>query len=156
MIELKTPHGLPVNVPEITAEDPSPKFSIRELDRIQEYYSENGYVILKNLFPKQRCEEMMELWNEEIKIFNGYISRQTTAKPEKHIKNDKGWIMNPILNLQSMNPNFFLKFRQFSTENFLCDLKLSNLLSWILNDDPKIVQSMYFEGNSATAEHQDS
>ena len=42
MIELKTPHGLPVNVPEITAEDPSPKFSIRELDRIQEYYSENG------------------------------------------------------------------------------------------------------------------
>ena len=79
MIKLNTPHGLPVNVPEITAEDPSPKFSIEELDGIKDYYIENGYVIIKNLFPKQKCNQIMELWDEEVKSFNGYISRQTTG-----------------------------------------------------------------------------
>jgi len=156
VIELKTHHGLPVSVPEIKAEDPSPKFSIGELDRIKDYYSENGYVIVKNLFPRQKCTEIMELWNEEVKNFNGYISRQSSAKLEKNIKNDKGWIMNSVINLQSMNPKIFPKFRQFSTENILCDLKLSDIFGSILSDDPKIVQSMYFEGNTATAEHQDS
>ena len=156
MIKLNTPHGLPVNVPEITAEDPSPKFSIEELDGIKDYYIENGYVIIKNLFPKQKCNQIMELWDEEVKSFNGYISRQTTGKPQKNIKNKNGWIMNPILNLQSLNPKFFSKFRKFSVEFFLCDLRLSDVFSSILNDDPKIVQSMYFEGNSATPEHQDS
>jgi len=156
MIKLKTPHGLPVNVPEIKTEDPSPKFSIDELDRIKDYYYDNGYVIIKNLFSCKKCKKIMELWDEEIKFFNGYISRQTSGKPQKHIKNNNGWIMNPILNLQSIDPNSFSKFRKFSTENFLCDLRLSNIFSSILNDDPKIVQSMYFEGNSATPEHQDS
>ena len=156
MIKLKTPHGLPVNVPEIASEDPSSKFSINELDGIREYYSEYGYVIVKNIFPRQKCTEIMELWNEEIKNFDGYIYRQTSAKPEKNLKNDQGWVMNPVLNIQSMDPKNFLKFRQYSTENILCDLNLSNIFSLILSDDPKIVQSMYFEGNSATPEHQDS
>jgi phytanoyl-CoA hydroxylase len=156
MIKLKTPHGLSVNVPEIKSEDPSPKFSIEDIEIIKDYYFENGYVIIKNLFAKQQCKEVMKLWDEEIKKFNGYIYRQTTGKPQRHIKNNNGWIMNPILNLQSMNPKNFSKFRKFVTEDLICNIRLSNVFSSILNDDPKIVQSMYFEGNSATPEHQDS
>ena len=73
MIKLKTPHGLSVNVPEIKSEDPSPKFSIEDIEIIKDYYFENGYVIIKNLFAKQQCKEVMKLWDEEIKKFNGYI-----------------------------------------------------------------------------------
>ena len=156
MIELKTPRGLPVNVPEIESEDPSPKFNIEDSNGIRNYYNENGYVIVKSLFSESKCLEIRKLWDEEVKKFDGYIYRQATAKAERHIKNDNGWVMNPILNLQSVNPKHFPQFRKYATENILCDIKLYKAFSRILNDAPKIVQSMYFEGNSATWEHQDS
>ena len=43
-----------------------------------------------------------------------------------------------------------------SNKNILCSNELKNAFSQILGDYPKIVQSMYFEGNSETWEHQDS
>lgn len=156
MLKLSTPRGLPVNVPEAEFEDPSPKFSVEDSESISDYYRENGYVIIKNLFPVKKCLHIKKLWEEEVKNFDGYIYRQATAKAERHIKNGNGWIMNPILNLQSVSPKFFPQFRKFATEEILCDSNLSKAFSGILNDAPKVVQSMYFEGNSATWEHQDS
>jgi len=156
MINLKTPRGLPVSVPEFEHEDPSPKFRIDELDEIKNYYQENGYVIIKKLFLDEDCNYIKQLWEQEIKNHKGYIYRQATAKAERHIKNSDGWIMNPILNLQSIDPISFPNFRKFATNNILANLKLKKAFSNLLGDTPKIVQSMYFEGNSATWEHQDS
>jgi len=156
MINLNTPRGLPVLVPEFEQEDPSPKFRMDELQGIKNYYQDNGYVIVKNLISTNDCDRIRQLWDEEIKWFKGFIYRQATAKAERHTKNDNGWIMNPILNLQSIDPVSFPKFREFATNNILTNLKLSKVFSTLLSDSPKIVQSMYFEGNSATWEHQDS
>jgi len=156
MINLKTPRGLPVSVPEFEHEDPSPKFKIDDLDKIKNYYQENGYVIVKNLILEGDCNHIRQLWEQEVKKHKGYIYRQATAKAERHIKNDDGWIMNPILNLQSIDPIFFPNFRKFATNTILANLKLKKVFSNLLDDIPKIVQSMYFEGNSATWEHQDS
>jgi phytanoyl-CoA hydroxylase len=64
--------------------------------------------------------------------------------------------MNPILNLQSIDPRRFGNFRAFATESLLAAPRLRDLFTALLGDSPKIVQSMYFEGNSATWEHQDS
>jgi len=55
MIELRTPRGLPVNVPETETEDPSPKFAFDELNSFENYYDENGYAIIKNLFSPDNC-----------------------------------------------------------------------------------------------------
>jgi phytanoyl-CoA hydroxylase len=156
MINLKTPRGLPVSVPEFEHEDPSPKFKIADLDKIKNYYQENGYVIVKKLISEDDCNHIRQLWEQEIKKYKGYIYRQATAKAERHIKNDDGWIMNPILNLQSIDPISFPNFRKFATNNILANLELKKVFSNLLGDTPKIVQSMYFEGNSATWEHQDS
>jgi phytanoyl-CoA hydroxylase len=156
MIKLNTPRGLPVIVPEFENEDPSPKFIFDNLDDIKKYYEDNGYVIVKNLISQNDCNYIKKLWDIEIKNYQGYIYRQATAKAEKHITNSNGWIMNPILNLQSIDPFLFPKFRDFATKNFLANLKLNKVFSKFFNDSSKIVQSMYFEGNSATWEHQDS
>lgn len=156
MIYLKTPRGLPVAVPELVQEDPSPKFCSVNLKEINNYYEGNGYVIIKEIISHEDCDHIRQLWEQEVKNYNGYIYRQTTAKAEQHIINDNGWIMNPILNLQSIDPTYFPNFRMFATNNILSNLKLNKVFSSLLGDSPKIVQSMYFEGNSATWEHQDS
>ena len=67
-----------------------------------------------------------------------------------------GLVMNPILNLQSISPKLFPGLRKHAVEKVLCAKLLADILSGFLGDAPKVVQSMYFEGNSATWEHQDS
>jgi phytanoyl-CoA hydroxylase len=156
MIALTTPRGLPVRVPEVLSEDPSPRFAVHESEKIKAYYQENGYVIVKSVFAPEICDTQRKLWEEEVKPFRGYIYRQATGKVEKHVLNDRGWVMNPILNLQSVDPRRFGKFRTFATESLLTAPRLRDLFTALLGDSPKIVQSMYFEGNSVTWEHQDS
>ena len=68
----------------------------------------------------------------------------------------KNWIMNPILNLQSLDPNKFKRLRQITQEKIFNSDIICNILSQFLNDKPKIIQSMFFEGNSFTQEHQDT
>jgi phytanoyl-CoA hydroxylase len=156
MIELKTPRGLPVRVPETESEDTSPKFTLDDLAGFRQYYEANGYAILRGLISAEQCDRIRELWNTEVKPFDGFMYRQATAKVERHVKNDRGWVMNPILNLQSVNPTNFPRFRQYATQNILTDAGLKSAFATLLQDTPKVVQSMYFEGNSATWEHQDS
>ena len=94
--------------------------------------------------------------NKSIKPYKGKIYRQTTGKAEKNIFNENNWIMNPILNIQSLNPYKFKNLRNyvetkiFKNKNFFTFLKKS------FGFKPKIIQSMFFEGNSATHEHQDT
>jgi phytanoyl-CoA hydroxylase len=156
MIALTTPRGLPVRVPEALSEDPSARFAANESEKIKAYYGENGYVIVNSVFSAEVCDTQRELWEQEVKPYRGYIYRQATGKVEKHILNQNGWVMNPILNLQSVDPRRFGKFRNFATESLLAAPRLRDLFTALLGDSPKIVQSMYFEGNSTTWEHQDS
>ena len=64
--------------------------------------------------------------------------------------------MNPILNIQSLNPKYFGKLRSSFEENIINNSQLADITESILKEKPRIVQSMYFEGNYATWEHQDS
>ena len=156
MIELPTPRGLTVRVPESDEEDRSQKFAGSDPAAILSFYREQGYVILPGLMPVAKCDEIRRLWEKEIKPSRAFMYRQATAKAERHSLNEKGWVMNPILNLQSVDPLKFGEFRRFATEQILADAALADVFETILEDKPKVVQSMYFEGNSATWEHQDT
>ncbi|HEX4240897.1 MAG TPA: phytanoyl-CoA dioxygenase family protein [Steroidobacteraceae bacterium] len=156
MLNLSTPRGLPVRVPESPEEDPSPRFHRDDAESIRTYYRDHGYAVVRGLISPGICDTQRRLWDEEVKPFDGFIYRQATAKAEKHVLNENGWVMNPILNLQSVDPERFPRFRRHATESILANPALRDVLAKILGEPPKIVQSMYFEGNSATWEHQDS
>lgn len=156
MISLTTPNGLPVSVPESLEEDISKRFDRATLPEAKKYYEENGYVIVKNVVPHDACEKIRALWDCEVKSTRRHIYRQATAKSERNVLNDKGWVMNPILNLQSINPRHFPGLRTAAVNDVLCSSGLRDCFEAVLGEAPKIVQSMYFEGNSATWEHQDS
>lgn len=155
MINALTPNGLHVRVPETLAEDPSPHFQLSDKEGYMNYYAEFGYCVIKNAIPGDLCDSIRNLWDKEIKTSSEYIYRQTTCKAERNKFNEQGFVMNPILNLQSVNPKFFNKFRKCA-ESILSHKGLHDPFYNILGDDPKVVQSMYFEGNSATWEHQDT
>ncbi len=64
--------------------------------------------------------------------------------------------MNQILNLQSIDPRAFPKLREKAEGQIFRNTALTRLFQTLLGNTPKFVQSMYFEGNSKTWEHQDS
>jgi len=156
-LDLFTKNGLLCRVPETDEEESTPKFNIFD-DSLEAriFYKENGYVILKKVFNDCDCNSFIKSWDEEVKPFKGFIYRQATAKLEKNIFNNQNWIMNPILNLQSLNAKYFYKLRSNFENIIASNKKLANFINKIIGDKPLIVQSMYFEGNSATWEHQDS
>jgi len=157
MIDLYTPNKLEVRVPETRTEDDTPRFNINDdLEKAKKYYNDNGYVVFSSVVAQKTCKELRSHWEEKVKPYKNTIYRQATAKAEKNLFNDKNWIMNPILNLQSLNPKLFGSLRQAVEKEVFTNFNICNLLKSILGEKPKIVQSMYFEGNSATWEHQDT
>lgn len=156
MIKLITRKGLTVNVPENLEEDSSERFNISNLEEATKYYIENGYVIFADCISSNSCDIIRNLWNESIKKYKGKIYRQTTGKAEKNFFNNNNWIMNPVLNIQSLNPKIFGNFRKLVEKEIFNNKNISLFLKNFFKKKPKIIQSMYFEGNSFTGEHQDT
>ena len=157
MINLYTPNGFIVEVPENKDEDTTPRFDVNlEAEVAVKYYKDNGYVIFSGCVSQESCSHIRNLWEKNIKPYKGTIYRQTTAKAEKNLFNINNWIMNPVLNLQSLNPNLFSDLRNSIDNKVFSNVSICKALKSIFGEKPKIVQSMYFEGNAATWEHQDS
>ena len=156
MQNLFTTSKLEVKVPENINEDNSKRFNISEKENAKKYYNENGYVIFENLIDKTICDVIRSNWNTSIKSYKGKIYRQTGGKAEKNQLNKNNWVMNPILNIQSLNSKKFDKFKNFVEKNVFNNHSLSSIFQSFFNQKPKIIQSMYFEGNCATKEHQDT
>ena len=156
MIELTTRKNINIDVPENLNEDETKFFNLENISEAINYYKDNGYVVLRGLINKKYCDEIKINWEKNIKKYNGKVYRQTTGNAEKNIFNDKNWVMNPLLNLQSINPYKFKELRKNSEEKIFNNLNLCTFLKAIFNSKPKIIQSMYFEGNSVTHEHQDT
>ena len=157
MLLLKTKHGYKCEVPETDSEDLVPKFNI-DLDshKAIKYYKDNGFVVLKKVLNEKDCRYLINAWNSEVKGFKGYMYRQSSGTVERNIFNDRNWIMNPILNLQSLNSKIFPLLRGGFENIIAANNIFANFINFIIKDKPMIVQSMYFEGNSVTGEHQDS
>lgn len=157
MLELKTKGGFTCNVPETEEEDLTPKFTInKDSNDLIDFYKKNGFVVIKKVFKKEDCKNLIYYWNKEVKSFNGKIYRREGAKLEKNIFNKNNWVMNSVLNIQSLNPKQFRMLRNGFEKYIASNQNLANLVSKLIHDKPMIVQSMYFEGNSVTHEHQDS
>ena len=154
MHEISSPTGEALSIPASVEED----FAYFTLDQGAEaaaYYVENGYVVFRGVIPEAMADTARAAWDAEMKPHQGHVYRQTTAKPEFNRINDRGFVMNPVLNLQDLETRHFAKLKQASLDIF-ASTTLRRAVEALLGSAPKLVQSMYFEGNSATWAHQDT
>ncbi|MEM9846995.1 MAG: phytanoyl-CoA dioxygenase family protein [Bacteroidota bacterium] len=149
----KCPLGRDLDVPvKVTSNDKYP--TVNELEKMKAYFDEYGYVVVRNLIPREICQEALVAFDKEVRPYDGHIYRQASANPEKHKWTKHNYMLNSILNVQSVNSNKFAGFRK----NGLAALTHSNVqkvMQTLMGDAPKLVQSMFFEGNPTTWAHQD-
>ncbi|MEM9885162.1 MAG: phytanoyl-CoA dioxygenase family protein [Bacteroidota bacterium] len=149
----KCPLGNDLEVPtQVASDDNYP--TVNELEKMKDYFDEYGYVVVRNLIPKEICQEALEAFDKEVRPYDGHIYRQASANPEKHKWTKHNYMLNSILNVQSVSSSKFAKFRK----NGLMALTHNNVqqvMQKLMGDAPKLVQSMFFEGNPTTWAHQD-
>jgi phytanoyl-CoA hydroxylase len=151
---MNDPTGKPILVPSAVSEDFA-YFTASEGPAIKRYYDEFGYVVVRNLIPREACKAALASFADEVKPFGGYIYRQTTANPERHVFTDHGFMLNPILNVQSVDERHLARFRKAGLA-VMTHPNTQAVVRDILGEAGKIVQSMYFDGNPATWPHQDT
>lgn len=153
MTTAKAPTGTPFAIP-ATAHEDFQYFKPSESEDIRRYYEEYGYVVIRGLIPQEICRQAREAFAREVKPYQGFIYRQTTASPERHALTPHGYMLNPILNVQSMARSF-TAFRPAAL-SVITHLNLQTAVRSLFGEPGKLVQSMYFEGNPATPPHQDT
>ncbi len=136
-------------------DDLSCYFSVDDELALRRYYDDNGYAVVQNLLPTALCDDLLASFEAEVRPFNGFIYRQTTARPERHFFTDSGFLLNAILNVQSVDPRHMGGFRAAGLA-LITHPTLQRFLATLMGEPAKLVQSMYFEGNPQTPPHQDS
>jgi phytanoyl-CoA hydroxylase len=154
MFSIDTPTGDSITIPKNIDED-NVYFSIEEIDQAIQYYREHGYVVLRSCAPHDECVKSQRKFLEQVKPYKGFLYRQTGGNPERNRFNDQSFVMNPILNVQDVPSGPLGGFREASLKVICCD-NARNFLTALFGESPKLVQSMYFEGNSQTWPHQDT
>jgi phytanoyl-CoA hydroxylase len=154
MIVASTPTGLSVCIPASSDEDFA-YFRLEQADEIRRYYEENGYVVIRDLIPQALCKKAQRIFSEEVKPFKGFIYRQASANPERHVFTSHGYMLNSILNVQSMDARHFPRFRAAGLE-VITHERLQQAVHHLFGEPGKLVQSMYFDGNPSTWPHQDT
>jgi phytanoyl-CoA hydroxylase len=146
--------GRKIEVP-VAEEDDHPYFVLDQAADIRKYYDENGYVVVRGLLPQGLCDGATASFEAEVKPFGGFIYRQASANPERHVFTNEGFMLNTILNVQSLDRRHFAGFRQAGLD-LLTHANIQRAVSTILGEPGKLVQSMYFDGNPVTWPHQDT
>ena len=155
LFRIPGPTGSEIAIPATVEECADPYSQLKSDDAIREYYAENGYVVLRGVIPKTLCQEVMSCFAQEVKTYDGFIYRQATANPEKHVLTEHGYMLNSILNVQDLPAGQHGRFRQQSLAVLTHD-NVRSALCTLFGEAGKLVQSMYFEGNPATWAHQDT
>jgi phytanoyl-CoA hydroxylase len=146
--------GRKIEVP-VTEEDDYPYFAPDQAADIRKYYDENGYVVVRGLLPQSLCDRATTSFEAEVKPFDGFIYRQASGNPERHVFTSEGYMLNSILNVQSLDRRHFAGFRRAGLD-LLTHVNMQRAVSTILGEPGKLVQSMYFDGNPVTWPHQDT
>jgi phytanoyl-CoA hydroxylase len=153
MFSIPSPSGEPALIPETPHED---REYFTSLDAAaKEYLETEGYVVIRGLVDPDACGAVCLSFAAEVKPYQGFLYRQATARAERNQFNERGHVMNPLLNLQDLDRGRFAGLRTASLDAFTSRGIVSSLRS-VFSEDPKLVQTMYFEGNSETWAHQDT
>lgn len=137
------------------ARDHEPRLRAEDGAAIRRRFDAEGYAVVRGLVPAAACARLRGAFAAEVKPYRGHLYRQASAHPERHVFSDDGFMLNPLLNPQSLCQGRFPGFRGGALE-ILTAPRLHAVVAAVLGEPGKLVQSMYFEGNAATWAHQDA
>lgn len=151
---IPSPNGVNFEIP--TGYDPVTDvyYNLRDKERTRNFYQKNGYVIQRGLISAEMCDAVMDAFKREVKPYKGSLYRQASGNPEKHVLKDNNYMINAVMNIQDLEKDKFGNFQRLGMQ-ILTHPNIRSVVTNIMQEEPIIAQTMYFEGNPVTWPHQD-
>jgi len=119
----------------------------------QEYFEENGYVVVPSLFNTSKIDRVLEVFDETIQPSRLSFYRQSSARWEKNKLNSSGYVTQSFLDPHDLEP--FPDWSNSIRQLFNASDLLSCLTRLTGQSEFNIVQTMFFDANTATPAHRD-
>lgn len=155
LYKTNSPEGCKIAIPVNVDRTSDPYTQLTDSVDIRHYYEEYGYVVIRNLIPGELCDRAKQAFEREVKPYEGYLYRQASGNPEKHIFTEHGYMLNSILNIQDLETKKFPNFKANGL-SILTHPNMYDVVQLLLGEEGILTQSMFFEGNPATWAHQDT
>lgn len=125
------------------------------MDSPKKYYDDNGYYIFRSLIPADVIDQILESYKKTILPSKKYFFRQSTNNWERNKVSKYGYSIDSFLNPHDFT---YPEYGRFSNEvkKVLCHPKTQSALQEITGfPEINLMQSMFFDLNTATPAHQD-
>jgi phytanoyl-CoA hydroxylase len=152
---IAAPHGGMILIPARVEPGTDPYLRMTSAAQRRAYYEEHGYVVIRGLASDAACDAARAAYEREVKSYPGFLYRQATANPEKHVLTTHGHVLNSLLNIQDFDARRFPHFRAAGLD-VITSPTMRAAVEGLLGEPGRVVQSMYFEGNPVTWAHQDT
>lgn len=119
----------------------------------QQYFADNGYVVLRNVVSEEKIDRLMELYQKQILPSNVRFFRQNSFKYERNIINEHGFCKSSLLDIH--NYKLFPEFGETAMDIFLGDDVLDKVNDANGYSSHNLMQTMLFDANTETWPHQD-
>jgi phytanoyl-CoA hydroxylase len=159
MFAAESPSGTRLLVPEGPDED-ALWFRPDDLDGACRFYAAEGYVVVRGLIPPALCDEVRAAFDREVRGSATPILRQQDMRYERNRFDGRGFLANPIFNIQDLETRPFGAFKRAALDA-LTRQDVVRIAAALLGEggapEPvKLIQSMFFEAGVGTWAHQDS
>ena len=144
----------PAGSPVLVAWDDDPGTSPRH-DALLPYYREHGYVVARQLLPRDVVARVRAAFEAEVRPHRGPLFRQTTGRPELHELTPSGHVVNPLINVQDLVSSRFPEFKAAAL-GAITHANVAGAVEALVGERGTVIQTMCFEGNPATPAHQDA
>jgi phytanoyl-CoA hydroxylase len=117
------------------------------------YYQKNGYFIFKNLIPIELIDDLLSEYNSQILPSKRPFFRQSSSRWETNKLSECGYCIESFL-----DPHDYPNYPSFSNSinRILCSQPVRDALKSLTNsEEHNLMQSMFFDFNTATPSHQD-
>jgi phytanoyl-CoA hydroxylase len=159
MFATTSPLGADLLVPEGLGED-LPYFRADDMDAAARFYLAEGYVVVRDLVPAAVCDRVRQAFDLEMRFSRTPILRQQNMRYERNRFDARGFLANPIFNVQDLETRRFGAFKR-SALDLLTGGEVVRVVGALLADQRppgsvKLIQSMFFEAGVGTWPHQDT
>src|SRR5437667_1745915 len=93
LFTITAPEGKPIAVP-VAVEDGSDPYLRLDPAGHRAYYEQHGYVVWRGLVDDARCGEAKAAFVREVKPYSGFLYRQASGNPERHVLTEGGHVLN--------------------------------------------------------------
>lgn len=117
-------------------------------------FFQDGYLHLNSLLSSALCDQLKHAFENEVKQEKQPLLRQRSVTFETHQYTSQHYMENALLDVHNSKLYPFQYFPK-SALKILSDIKFLDIIAYALNDNPVLVQSMFFESSKGTPEHFD-